>query len=107
MRVVERNAKARWLHEQLSDLPLELPEMREGDAIWRYTITAPTIALTRRIMHGLQRAGLSGSGLYYPLGALFGKKHRLTNCLVNLWVDATTTEDHLRRTVEVIRAALG
>jgi dTDP-4-amino-4,6-dideoxygalactose transaminase len=106
-RVEERNAKAHWLQTHLSGVPLELPELRQGDAIWRYTITAPTVAYTRRIMHGLQQAGLSGSGLYYPLSQLFGQPAgagRLTNRLVNLWVDEATNGDTLRRTVDVIKA---
>jgi len=106
-RVEARNAKAWWLQAHLSGLPLELPEIREGDAIWRYTITAPTVALARRIMHGLRLAGLSGSGLYYPLSQWFGQQAgagRLTNRLVNLWVDEATGSDALQRTVEAITA---
>ncbi len=59
-RVEERNAKARWLRTNLSDLPLALPEIREGDAIWRYTITAPSVIFARRLMRTMQLAGLSG-----------------------------------------------
>jgi dTDP-4-amino-4,6-dideoxygalactose transaminase len=106
-RIVDRNAKAYWLQDQLSGLPLELPEMRAGDAIWRYTITVSTVAAARRIMRDLQLAGLPGSGLYYPLSQFFGqKKHRLTNRLVNLWVDESIIEEHLRCTVDVIKNVL-
>lgn len=106
-RVESRNAKAAWLQNSLSGLPLELPDLRDGDAIWRYTVTAPTVALARRIMHGLQHAGLSGSDLYYPLSQLFGRTTNaaaLTNRLVNLWVDESTGSDALSRIVDVIFA---
>jgi dTDP-4-amino-4,6-dideoxygalactose transaminase len=103
-RVVARNAKARWLQTHLSDLPLSLPEIRAGDAIWRYTITAPTVAFARRIMHGLQEAGLSGSGLYPSLSRLFAQRAAAPNCRVNLWVDEVTGPDVLQRTVDVIAA---
>ncbi len=106
-RVEARNAKARWLQARLSGLPLVLPDIREGDAIWRYTITAPTAALARRIMRGLQLAGLSGSGLYYPLSQFIGQPTAagtLTNRLVNLWVDEATGDDEVRRAADVIAA---
>jgi hypothetical protein len=84
-----------------------LPEIREGDAIWRYTVTTPTVAFARRMMRGLQLAGLSGSGLYYPLSRLFGQSAcagKLANRLVNLWVDEVTGSDALCRTADVITA---
>jgi dTDP-4-amino-4,6-dideoxygalactose transaminase len=106
-RVEQRNAKARCLHDHLSGLPLVLPDMREGDAIWRYTLTAPSVAAANRIMRGLQGAGLSGSGLYYPLSRLFGQPAGagyLANRLVNLWVDESTGSDSLQHIVDVITA---
>jgi dTDP-4-amino-4,6-dideoxygalactose transaminase len=106
-RVEARNAKASLLQTRLSGLPLTLPDVRAGDAIWRYTITAPTVAFARRMMHGLQLAGLNGSGLYYPLSRLFGQQTgagALANRLVNLWVDEATSESDLRRAADVIAA---
>jgi hypothetical protein len=106
-RVEARNIKARLLQARLSGSPLTLPDIREGDAIWRYTITAPTAAIARWIMRGLQLAGLSGSGLYYPLSRLFGQQTEagtLANRLVNLWVDEATGDDDLRRAADVIAA---
>ncbi|HVO70953.1 MAG TPA: DegT/DnrJ/EryC1/StrS family aminotransferase [Aggregatilineaceae bacterium] len=106
-RVEERNAKACWMETHLAGLPLALPEIHEGDAIWRYTITAPTVALAWRMMRGLQSAGLSGSGLYYPLSRFLGQQAgagRLTNRLVNLWVDEATDRGAMQRTVDAISA---
>jgi dTDP-4-amino-4,6-dideoxygalactose transaminase len=102
-RVAERNAKARILQERLSGL--DLPEIRDGDAIWRYTFAEPSVAHARWIMHGLQRAGLNGSGLYYPLSRLFGQQTvtgTLANRMVNLWVDAATSVDDLYRAADII-----
>jgi len=45
--------------------------------------------------------------LYYPLSQLFGQQtgaDRLTNRLVNLWVDEATDRDTLRRMADVIMA---
>lgn len=109
MRVQARNAKANLLRTRLSDLPLVLPEIRDGDAIWRYTIAAPTAAIARRITHALQRAGLPGSALYYPLSRFFGDEtatSSLANRLVNLWVDESTTPQDIERTITVITLAL-
>jgi hypothetical protein len=110
-RVDARNAKARRLQARLIGLPLILPDIREGDAIWRYTITAPTAAFARRITRGLQLAGLSGSGLYYPLSQLIGQQteagtlaRTLTHRLVNLWVDEATGADEVLRAADVIAA---
>ena len=107
-RVEARNARAVMLRDRLSGLPLTLPEVRGGDAVWRYTFAAPTPALARWIMRGLQRAELSGSDLYYPLSRLFGQQTKtgaLANRMINLWVDAQTGEDELRRTAEIVNSA--
>jgi hypothetical protein len=106
-RVEVRNTQARWLGNHLSGLPVALPELREGDAIWCYTITAPSVILAQRMIRDLHLAGLSGSGLYYPLSRLFGQQAGaggLANRLVNLWVDEVTGNDVLRHTVDVIAA---
>lgn len=106
-RVRERNAKAAFLRDQLRGLPLFLPEIRDGDAIWRYTLVTPTVLMARRMIHAMQRANLSGSSLYYPLSRLFDQyteTSKLANRLINLWVDSATTEAALTRTVEVISA---
>ena len=110
-RVIVRNTKAHWLQTQLSGLPLAgslaLPDLRAGDAIWCYTFVAPTAAFARRIIHGLNGAGLNGSGLYRPLSRLFGQQAGagwLADRLVNLWVDETADHDTLQRIINVIAA---
>ncbi len=107
VRVDRRNAKARWLQAQLAGLPLMLPEIRAGDAIWRYTFAAPSVALARRILRGLQGVGLRASDLYYPLSRLYGQRPAsgdLANRLVNLYVDETVDEEVLQRVADVIAA---
>jgi dTDP-4-amino-4,6-dideoxygalactose transaminase len=108
-RVTDRNARAHVLQARLSGLGLALPDLREGDAIWRYTIGAPSSAWARRISHRLQRAALNGSNLYPSLGGLFGQRTHtgtLSKRLINLWVDEYTTESDLHRAADVIRDAL-
>lgn len=104
-RVEVRNQKAFWLENRLSNLPVILPELRAGDAIWCYTVTTPSVIWARRMIRGLNRAGLSGSGLYYPLSRLFAPQavvRHLENRLVNLWIDESVGSDELQRTVDVI-----
>lgn len=107
-RVEARNTNARHLQTCLSGLPVGLPELRAGDAIWCYTITVPSPALARWLIHGLRSAGLAASDLYPPLSRLVGQPagagwaaHRL----VNLWADETTSPDVIRRMADVIAAA--
>ncbi|MCC7447781.1 MAG: DegT/DnrJ/EryC1/StrS aminotransferase family protein [Anaerolineae bacterium] len=105
-RVRDRNMKARYLHTHLA--AWNPPAIKDGDAIWRYTFAASTPALARRILWNLQQAGITATGLYYPLSRLFGQptpSAALANRLVNLWVDNTVTETDLQRTVDVIRGS--
>jgi dTDP-4-amino-4,6-dideoxygalactose transaminase len=104
-RVAARNTNAAWLADRLKELPLDLPDLRAGDAIWRYTISAPTPILARRIVYAMEAAGLSGSDLYPPLSALFGQAtgaSRFAGRLLNLFVDESATPDVLARTGDVI-----
>jgi dTDP-4-amino-4,6-dideoxygalactose transaminase len=105
--VRSRNEKAAYLHAQLRDTPLLLPEIMLGDAIWRYTITAPAAAAANRIARRLQLAGLPGSRLYPSLSAIFAPDSSLRSAtiaprLVNLWVDSSADQAALARMVEVI-----
>jgi dTDP-4-amino-4,6-dideoxygalactose transaminase len=106
-RVEARNAKARLLQARLSGSALALPHIGEGDALWRYTIAAPTAALAGWLSHHLQRAALNGSNLYPPLSRLFGQRSGvLANRLINLWIDEHTSESDVQRTADVILSAL-
>jgi dTDP-4-amino-4,6-dideoxygalactose transaminase len=108
--VVERNAKAAYLRERLAKLPLILPTINSGDAIWRYTFAAPTVPIARWIMRHLQLAGLTGSNLYPSLSSIFApdealQSNKLAPRLINLWVDEATTYDDLDRMIQVISRA--
>ncbi len=106
-RVEVRNAHARWMGAHLDGVPIALPELREGDAIWCYTVTAPSGIFARRLIRDLYLAGLRGSELYSPLSRLFGQsvgEGGLANRLVNLWVDEGTSSEILQRTVDVVAA---
>jgi dTDP-4-amino-4,6-dideoxygalactose transaminase len=107
-RVLTRNAHMRALRDRLDGLPVALPEIRPGDALWCYTLTVPAPALARRLIHDLHRAGLGASALYTPLSLLFdlpGGAGRLAHRLVNLWVDAPPGEDTVEHIAAVVRAA--
>src|SRR5262249_31763802 len=49
--IARRNEKARYLREHLAGFAdFVLPEIRQGDAIWRYTFAAPTRVATAWIL---------------------------------------------------------
>jgi hypothetical protein len=101
-RIDQRYAKSRWLHDRLVDFPLILPDIRAGDAIWRYTFAAPSVAAARWILRGLQAAGLRASDLYTPLSRLYGPYPDRAHPLVNLPVDESADDAALQRAVQVI-----
>ncbi len=108
-RITERNARGRWLHARLAALatPLLLPDLHPGDALWCYTVAAPSAAVARRIMRALHAAGISASDLYPALSRWFdrpGDALGLTGRLVNLWVDPATDYAHLERAADAIAA---
>ncbi|MEP7289924.1 MAG: DegT/DnrJ/EryC1/StrS family aminotransferase [Chloroflexota bacterium] len=109
--VAARNERARYLREGVADLrltlPLTLPSIQPGDAIWRYTFAAPTLAVTRWILRHLQAAGLSGSALYPSLSNLFEPNTTLASVelaprLINLWVDDATDQAALDQMIAVL-----
>ncbi len=108
--VRDRNEKAAWLRDSLADLPLALPEIRAGDAFWRFTFAAPSITSANWIRRQLQGAGLPGSGLYPPLSTIFAPDSALFSTsldhrLVNLWIDESTSRDDLARSAAIVRAS--
>jgi dTDP-4-amino-4,6-dideoxygalactose transaminase len=109
--VRDRHRNAAWLHSALSevsdvsDLPLGLPTLRPGDAIWRFTFAAPSAILARRITRAFARHRLLATNLYPSLSGLMGQRPLtpLAGRLVNLWVDETATEAYLEDAVALIR----
>src|SRR5262249_13536818 len=59
--VARRNERAASLRIDLGDGGLHLPEVHGGDAIWRYTFSAPNVASANWIARHLQAARLPGS----------------------------------------------
>jgi len=105
--VRSRNEKAAYLHDRLCGTPLLLPEIIPGDAIWRYTVAAPTPTSANWIARRLQLAGLPGSRLYPSLSALFAPESQLRSVelasrMVNLWVDSSVNQATLVQMVEVL-----
>jgi dTDP-4-amino-4,6-dideoxygalactose transaminase len=99
------------LREQVRDLPLHLPEVLPGDAIWRYTFAAPDVRQAVRIKRALAAAGVRGSDNYPALSTIFNDTPNpvaaaYTGRLINLYVDETVTTDDLRRAVQVIRGVV-
>lgn len=111
-RVAARNAKAVWLRDHLDGLPLVLPVVEPGDAIWRYTLAAPTPLLARRLLRALAEAGLRASDNYLSVSKIYNleapppNSTALAGRLLNLWVDETVTQADLVRTVAVIQRTL-
>jgi len=108
--VTQRNAKARYLYDRLADRPLQLPELRAGDVIWRFSFAAPNRAIASWILRRLQMAGLPGSSLYPPLSDLFAPDPGLTSGslahrMVNLWVDSSVDTCMLDRMITIVRSA--
>ncbi len=100
-----RNAHAHELAARLAGLPLALPDLRAGDALWCYTILTPTAALARRVVHGLRQAGLPWSTLYAPLSSFFGRDGGASwtaGRLVNLWIDESAGPDVVARTARAV-----
>jgi len=107
--VSERNEKARYLRDKLADLPLALPEIRPGDAIWRYSFIAPNRTAANWILRHLQLANLSGSNLYPSLSNIFTQPSALASQsfapnIVNLWVDTATDQAQLDQAITIIRS---
>jgi dTDP-4-amino-4,6-dideoxygalactose transaminase len=107
--VAQRNEKAAYLRDKLSPLPLALPNILPGDAIWRYTFAAPNLTTARWILRHLQSAGLPGSNLYPSMSNMFQPELNLPSAaiaprLINLWVDEHTTFEHLDNMISVIYA---
>lgn len=103
-----RNEKAHWLRAHLQDLPLHLPEILPGDAIWRYTFAAPDGYSARRTMRALHRAGVRGSDNYTALSTIFQEQPNpvaasYNGRLINLFVDEQTTQANLHQMVNIIR----
>jgi dTDP-4-amino-4,6-dideoxygalactose transaminase len=100
-RIKSRNAHALALREAFDGLPVRCPLVRDGDAIWRYTVQFPSREATDRFVVALRDQGGLVSHLYYPLHQLFQPDLQLSTSelavrLVNLWVDETVTDSYLR-----------
>ncbi|MBX3064389.1 MAG: DegT/DnrJ/EryC1/StrS family aminotransferase [Anaerolineae bacterium] len=107
LRVTQRNEKALWLQESLSDLSLTRPAIYPTDSIWRYTFAAQSSHAARRIAHALARSGVLATKLYTPLSRLLGQNAAtadLASKLINLWVDDSVDNSYLQRAIQVIRS---
>jgi len=113
--VRRRNRSAEAWRAGLADLPLELPDLVEGDAIWRFTFAAHTLPLATRIARALQQAGVPGTRLYPSLSHWLGGSSdaplyspSIAPRLINLWVTPPIAPDNMlmRRAIAVIRASV-
>lgn len=98
-RIKNRNANALALREAFDGLPVRCPSVRDGDAIWRYTVQFPSRETADHFVMALRDQGGLVSHLYYPLHQLFQPGLQLTTPelsarLVNLWVDETVNESY-------------
>ena len=109
-----RNACANAWKVGLSDTPLILADLRPGDAIWRFTLAAPTIGLASLIARQLQLAGIPGTRLYPSLDRWLGGSSdvmrystTLAPRLINLLVipPITPDGDFMRKAIMIIQSA--
>ena len=102
--VQARREKAQYLRANLAGV--FTPEIWSGDVPWRYTIAAPDRASAAWLRRKLQQAGLGGSALYPSLANLYAPDPSLRSIeivprLINLWVDAETTQASLNRVIVI------
>ncbi len=100
-RTTRRNEIASSLRDALANLPVTLPQIKNGDAIWRYSVRFPSREAADRFVVTLRQRGGLASQLYYPLHQLYQPDLQLQTksfapCLVNLWVDEAAGESYVR-----------
>ena len=111
-RMARRNETASSLHDAFTNLPVALPPIKNGDAIWRYSVRFPSREAADRFVVTLRQRGGLVSQLYYPLHQLYQPDLQLqTKCwaplLVNLWVDEAVGESYVRLVRETALDTLG
>jgi dTDP-4-amino-4,6-dideoxygalactose transaminase len=111
-RRARRNELASLLHEALADLPLALPPIKNGDAIWRYSVRFPSREAADRFVVTLRQRGGLVSQLYYPLHQLYSPDVQLqtksfASCLVNLWIDESVGDWYVQLVRETALETLG
>ena len=109
--IARRNEIACSLKDKLSDLPVTLSQVRDGDAIWRYTVRFPNRDTTDRFVLALRNQGGLVSNLYYPLNQLFHPNRELGTrkfapCIANLWVDETVDDTYVLQVRKAAEMAL-
>lgn len=110
-RIQDRNANASAIQKVFAGSLVRCPEVREGDAIWRYTVQFPGRELADRFITALRDQGGLVSHLYYPLHQLFQPEQKLSTCelasqMVNFWVDENATDSYLRLVQSTAHALL-
>lgn len=111
--LAHRRALAARYHDGLADLPqiARSEGWRRSAVSWRYTVVLPDPATTLAVTGALRDAGLNASNHYWPVAQLmfdrtlpnaaaFGRR------VLNLWVDGSTSEADVERTLGVLHATL-
>jgi dTDP-4-amino-4,6-dideoxygalactose transaminase len=112
VRIARRNEIVSALHAAFGSLPVALPAIKNGDAIWRYSVRFPNREAADRFVVTLRQRGGLVSQLYYPLHQLYQPDLQLhTKCwaplLVNLWVDEAVDESYVHLVRETALDTLG
>lgn len=102
-----RHARYAAYRAGIRNRAFRLLELPEGAMCWRCSLLAETPAHAHGVAAALRRAGLHASNHYFPLDLLFDGQAQPENLfvgsrLVNLWVDAAVTAEHVGRTIELI-----
>lgn len=111
-RIKRRNEIASSLNAALANLPVVLPPIRNGDAIWRYSVRFPNREAADRFVIRLRQRGGLVSQLYYPLHQLYHPGLQLQTKsfapgLVNLWVDEAVGKSYVRLVLETALETIG
>lgn len=110
-RVPQRNEWAVAFQDAVRDLPIQCPPVKQGDAIWRYSVLFQDREAADRFIVDFRRLGGLASHLYYPLHQLYQPELRLATVqlasrLVNLWVDEKVDQSYLNLVRSVAQAAV-
>lgn len=111
--VAKRIERAGCYDELLARLPVRRSSnWRSSRTLWRYTFLLENPETALRVTAALRKNKIHASNHYWSLADIFDGDKSLPNTayfcprVLNLWVDDVANEAYIRRSVEIIEAAL-